>query len=46
VDNEREVLRMLKRNSSRRTLIERRPSSFSLMGRMSESITSAEWDEI
>lgn len=45
VTNERAVLRMFHRNSSRNVLIERRASALSWMGRISERITSLEREE-
>ena len=45
VTNERAVLRMFHRNSSRKVLIERRASALSWIGRMSERITSLEREE-
>lgn len=45
VTNERALLRMFHRNSSRKVLIERKASTLSWMGRMSERITSLEREE-
>lgn len=46
VMRELEVLRMVYKSSSRRTLMDRRASLLSLNGRISERITSAECEEI
>ena len=46
VESDREVVRIMCRNSSRRTLIAPRASGRSFMGLMSERMTSAEWAEI
>jgi hypothetical protein len=40
------VLKILERNSSSRTLIARSASGLSLIGRMSERMTSAECEEM